>query len=64
MTILPGDSQGGRNQQCRVAPWRMNVHTDFFSGLRLHPPKTNMDTQNDSLEKVTPFKYGNFWYLY
>ncbi len=26
-------------------------------------PKTNMDTQNDGLEKVTPFKHGNFWYL-
>ena len=26
-------------------------------------PKTNMDTQNDGLEKVTPFKNGKFWYL-
>ena len=24
-------------------------------------PKTNMDTQNDGLKKVTPFKHGNFW---
>ena len=24
------------------------------------PPKTNMDTQNDGLEKVTPFKNCNF----
>ena len=23
-------------------------------------PKTNMDTQNDGLEKVTPFRNGNF----
>ncbi len=23
----------------------------------------NMDTQNDSLEKVTPLKKCNFWYL-
>ncbi len=22
-----------------------------------------MDTQNDGLEKVTPFKHGNFWYI-
>ena len=29
----------------------------------LHPPKTNMDT-NDGLEKVTPFKSGDFWYPY
>ena len=27
------------------------------------PPKTNMDTQNDGLEKVTPFRYGHFRYL-
>ena len=26
-------------------------------------PKTNMDTQNDGLEKVTPFRHGNCWYL-
>ena len=25
--------------------------------------KTNMDTQNDGLEKVTPLKHGNSWYL-
>ena len=29
----------------------------FFSST---PPKTNMDTQNDGLEKATPFKHGNF----
>ena len=22
-----------------------------------------MDTQNDGLEKVVPFKYGHFWYM-
>ena len=30
--------------------------------LGLAPQKTNMDTQNDGLEKVTPFKHGNCWY--
>ena len=30
---------------------------------RFTPPKTNMDTQNDGLEKVTPFKNGHYWYL-
>ena len=25
-------------------------------------PKTNMDTQNDGLERVTPSKNGNLWY--
>ena len=27
------------------------------------PEKERLDTQNSGLEKVTPFKYGNFWYL-
>ena len=27
------------------------------------PPKTNMDTQNDGLEKGVVFKYGHLWYL-
>ena len=27
-------------------------------------PQTNMDTQNDGVEKVTPFKNGNFWYQF
>ena len=26
-------------------------------------PNTNMDTQNDGLEKVTPFENGNCWHL-
>ena len=28
------------------------------------PSKTNMDTQNYGLKKVTPLKYGHFGYLY
>ena len=32
--------------------------TEHF--LRSTLPKTNMDTQNDALEKVTAFKTGNF----
>ena len=27
------------------------------------PAKTKMETQNDGLEKVTPFECGHFWYL-
>ena len=27
------------------------------------PRKTNMDTQNDGLEKMIPFKYGHSGYL-
>ena len=26
-------------------------------------PETNIDTQNDDLDKVTSFKHGNSWYL-
>ncbi len=36
---------------------------EFLRILQNTPPKTNMDTQNDGLEKVTPFEYGHFWYL-
>ena len=31
--------------------------------LKHTPPKTNMDTPHDGLEKVVPFKYGHYWYL-
>ena len=31
--------------------------------MYMNPPKTNMDTQNDGSEKVTPFKNGKCWYL-
>ena len=27
------------------------------------PPKSNIDTQNDGLENVTPLKHCYFWYL-
>ena len=36
---------------------------DFSHDESDTPPKTNMDTQNDGLEKATPFKNGNFWYV-
>ena len=31
--------------------------------MYMNPPKTNMDTQNDGSEEVTPFKNGKCWYL-
>ena len=31
-----------------------------FWKTRVTSPKTNMDTQNDGLEMVTPFKHGHF----
>ena len=39
--------------------FRVSFHN--FSPATL--PKTKMDTQNDGLEKITPFKNGNVWYL-
>ena len=38
--------------------WSYEMHEHLFT-----LPKTNMDTQNDGLEKVIPFKHGNFGYL-
>ena len=35
----------------------------WFADQRFTQPKTNMETQNDGLEKVAPFTYGYFWYL-
>ena len=26
-----------------------------------YTPKTNIDTQNDGLEDLTPFKHSHFW---
>ena len=46
--------------------WHLPRNSFFKSTVSLDtPPKTNMDTQNDGLEKekVAPLKYGNFWYL-
>ena len=39
--------------------------TNMFADheLKKSSLKTNMDTQNDGLVKVSPFKHGNFWYL-
>ena len=42
-------------------PQRNNGNSELYSSIA--PPKTNMDTQHDVLEKVTPFKNGNYWYL-
>ena len=34
--------------------WRITIDTR---------PKSDMDTRNDGLQKVTPLKNDNFWYL-
>ena len=38
-------------------------HQTIAEAYLVTPPKTNMDTLNYGLEKVTPFKYGHFWCL-
>ena len=38
----------------RLAIWTIWMDT---------PPKFNVDTKNDGLESVSPFKHGNFGYL-
>ncbi len=52
----------------KFAPSKSTVNVLFFVlifvGIQWYTlPKTNMDTQNDGLEKVVPFKHGNFSYL-
>ena len=49
-----------KNQICHIFAfypprWHLSAVADT-------PPKTNMDTQNDGLEEVTPLKHGHFWY--
>ena len=40
------------------------VISNGFPASQNTPPKTNMDTQKDGLEKkVVPFKYGHLSYL-
>ena len=38
-------------------PRKTNTH---LKQTPVTPPKTNMDTQNDGLEKVVPFNFGHF----
>ena len=51
---LLGVSVVGSLQKKEQAPKR---RIDLFVKI---PPKTNIDTQNDGLEIMTPFKYGHF----
>ena len=37
--------------------------TDPTDPFEFTPPETNIDTQNDGLKIVTPFKYGHVLYL-
>ena len=39
-----------------------HVNHGFHDNM-VAPRKTNMDTQDDGLEKVTPKRNGNCWYL-
>ena len=44
-------------------PLQKDPHIIGQYNPQYNPPKTNMDTQNDGFQKVTPFKHGNCWYL-
>ena len=48
-------------QQFQISKKTSNGHLFILEEIST-PPKTNMDTQNDGLEKVTPLKHGNCWY--
>ncbi len=47
----------------RAVGLRRAIYSLICTAFMDTPPKTNMDTQNDGLEKVTLFEYGHFWYL-
>ena len=58
--------QTARNPFCEASNKieQISYHQGKELSFKSHTAqKTNMDTQNDSLEKVIPFKYGHFWYL-
>ena len=46
-----------------INPTRSGGVYQILRAFKFTPPKTSMDTQNDGLEKVVPFKYGHVWYL-
>ena len=46
-----------------ISYWTLGFSIAMLVSNRATPPKTNMDTQKDGLEKVTPLKNDNFWYL-
>ncbi len=41
----------------------LDLKTTWKTAVAATLPKTNVDTQNDGLEKVAPFKHSNFWYM-
>ena len=47
---------------CRVFFLSILLGVATSGSLICTPPKTNIDTQNDGLEKVIPFKHGYFGY--
>ena len=66
-TVRKNTLDVGNIDSCRLfragAGLRRAIYSLICTAFMDTPPKTNMDTQNDGLEKVTPFEYGNFWYL-
>ena len=47
---------GGENPTIFGVPSISEVHNSY----KTTPPKTNIDTKNDGLEDVSPFKHGYF----
>ena len=60
--------KGGPEERGSVEPQKRHNVDGKGKGESLKPPKFDKDTQNyrpwKRFGKVTPFKYGYFWYLY
>ena len=54
---------GGFDASREVTQEDLAERAVYLGTLMFTSLKTNMDTQNDGLEKVTSFKYGYFGYL-
>ena len=46
-----------------ATPCRTLNHEVNMLPFDAYTPETNIDTQNDGLENVSPLEYGHFWYL-
>ena len=60
--MVNSQSQVGESLRQVFLQTSHGAENDWSFKHSLTPPKADMDTQNDGLEKVVPFKYGHFWY--
>ena len=57
--------QMNRGKSIPLIHWSWRSRKDsYIKTVMITPPKTNMYTQNDGLEKVASFKCGHFWYQF